>query len=505
MIRLFGRAGGSRAVAGYVKKFISTADVMADAETGDAERGILLYEEAKNSVRNELDRLLEKAVSKAGVKSAQIFEARKMLLEDEGLDKSIRDLILVQHLSVNEAICRVCNGEAEKLENCGSELIAARAEDMREIRDMLTGTDALDITGSDLPAGTVLCADMLGASQILKLDTSKVAGIVCARGSELSHAAILAEDMGIASVWGCGEELLTSVEDGMRIALDSVSGEVFADIDEVSAAAFMKNKNGKDLLMTYKKAGVKLYANISRAGDANRLKGSEAAGVGLFRSEYLYIDRSYAPNEEEQFLEYKKAAEAVKPLPVTIRTADLGGDKLPAYMEDKGLRGLALSLSEAEMFKTQLRAIYRAAKYGNIKLMFPLVKDAEEFEKALAICREVRSELKSRAAVPIGVMIETKAAAEDSLKLGEIADFFSIGTNDLYSEALGMEKRDETVGDEGKVREQVLRLAGMSITNGHAGGTYVVICGRLAEDGEAAERFITLGADGVSLPAAMLA
>lgn len=498
MIRLFGRSAGSSAAAGYVKKLIRDGN---DKAAGTA-YGITEYEEAKSAAVGELDRLFEKALMEAGVNAARIFEARKMLLEDKGLDQSIRDLILLQHFSVYDAVCKVCDGEAEKLENSGSELIAARAEDIREIRDLLTGAQTPELNG--FQDDTVLCADMLTAAEILELDPKKVKGIVCAKGSELSHAAILAADLGIASVWGCGDELMECAEDGMRIALDTVSGEVFVGLDEESAAGFIRSRNRKELPNKYKKAGVKLFANIDKASDVIRLMGTEAAGIGLFRSEYLYMGRNDAPNEEEQFLEYKKAVQLMKPLPVTVRTADLGGDKLPAYMEDKGLRGLALSISERELFKAQLRAIYRAAKFGNIKLMFPMVKNAEEFEKALEICKEVRNELKSRAAVPVGVMIETKAAAEDSLELSKRADFISIGTNDLYAEVLGMDKRDESIADETEAREEVLKLTEKSINNGHEGGAYVVICGRLAENAAFADKFIAMGADGVSLPAALL-
>nr|MCR5119778.1 phosphoenolpyruvate--protein phosphotransferase [Lachnospiraceae bacterium] len=245
-------------------------------------------------------------------------------------------------------------------------------------------------------------------------------------------------------------------------------------------------------------------ANIDRAEDAARATEYGSEGIGLFRSEYLYLGRTSAPSEEEQFAEYRKAAEAVAPKELVIRTADLGADKLPEHMEDTGLRGLAFSLKEEQLFKTQLRALYRAAEYGNIKLMFPMVNTVTELSKAVKLCEEVRLELGCRAAVPVGVMIETLEAVENCAELAKAADFFSIGTNDLYHELTGAGGRDKEIVEDQSVRETVADMIEKTVKTAHEKGREVTVCGRMAENARMAERFAGIGVDAVSLPLALI-
>ena len=496
MYKFKGSAGGSRTAVGYVKKYVP-----AGGEITDDSAGILYYEKAKERALEKLDALYEKALNNAGADGAQIFMAQKMLLEDEGFDRKIRDLLITQHFGFMQAVEKVCNDTAELLINSGDELIASRADDIFGLRNLLTGVGAMevDLSGTD----TVLCAETLTAAELMELETGGITGIVCEKGSALSHVAILAADMGIAAVMGVGEGFLAAVSNGMRTVLDEARGDVIIGIDEETAAGYFKSTAGS-VVSKYKEAGIKLYANIDSADDASVAVKCGAEGVGLFRSEYLYLGRTAAPDEEEQFAEYKKAAGLTAPKPLVIRTADLGGDKLPAYMEDKGLRGLSYSLAEKEIFRTQLKAVYRAAKYGNIKLMFPMVSNAAELGEALAICREIRAGINSEAELPSGIMAETREAAENSAELAQIADFISIGTNDLYHEISGAAGRDSEIPDDEQIRENVTKLIEKTVKSAHEQGKRVTVCGRMAEDSDMAERFIEMGVDGVSLPVALI-
>nr|MCR5119959.1 hypothetical protein [Lachnospiraceae bacterium] len=298
MYKFKGNAGGSRTAVGYVKKYVP-----ADGVAADETAGIFYYEKAKERAMEKLDRLYEKALAGAGADSAQIFTAQKMLLEDEGFDQRIRDLILTQHLSFLQAVEKVCNDTALTLINSGDELIAARADDIFSLRNMLTGTGALEV--SLCAENTVFCAETLTAADVMELDTANITAIVCEKGSSLSHAAILAADMGIAAVMGVGSGFLDAVKDGMRIAVDEASGDVIVDIDEETAAALTAGSHF-EAVRKYSESGIRIFANIDRAEDAARATEYGSEGIGLFRSEYLYLGRTSAPSEEEQFAEYRK-------------------------------------------------------------------------------------------------------------------------------------------------------------------------------------------------------
>jgi phosphotransferase system enzyme I (PtsI) len=370
----------------------------------------------------------------------------------------------------------------------------------------------------------IICADDLAPSETVSLDKDKVLAFVTAYGSSNSHTAILARNMNIPAVIGVGEEFLKAIKDGDTAAVDGYSGEIFLDPDEPTLEAVRKKQNTdlekKKLLqelrgkenITLDGTRVNIFANIGGVENIGAVLLNDAGGIGLFRSEFLYLENDDFPTEDQQFAAYKKVLESMAGRKVIIRTLDIGADKQADYFNlDKeenpalGLRAIRICLTRPEIFKTQLRALYRASVFGKLGIMFPMITSTTEIEEILAICDEVKAELGNEGIsyadnIEIGIMIETPAAAVISDRLAPLVDFFSVGTNDLTQYTLACDRQNpklERFCD--THHEAILRLIEMSAENAHKHGAWIGICGELAADTTLTERFLRMGIDELSV------
>ena len=370
----------------------------------------------------------------------------------------------------------------------------------------------------------IICADDLAPSETVLLDKEKVLAFVTAFGSSNSHTAILARNMNIPAIIGVGEELLSSVRNGDFAAVDGYTGEIFLSPDEETKAR-LENKRADDeekkrLLqelkgkenVTLDGRKINIYANIGSVDNIGAVLANDAGGIGLFRSEFLYLESSDYPSEEQQFAAYKRVLESMAGKKVIIRTLDIGADKQVDYFnlakEDNpalGYRAIRICLTRPEIFKTQLRALYRASAYGNLGIMFPMITSVSEVQQALDLCEQVKEELKADGIeysdkVEIGIMIETPAAAIISDKLAPMVDFFSVGTNDLTQYTLACDRQNAAIEQFVDTHhEAILRLIEMSAKNAHANGAWIGICGELAADTSLTETFLLMGIDELSV------
>ena len=370
----------------------------------------------------------------------------------------------------------------------------------------------------------IVCADDLAPSETVSLDKDKVQAFVTAYGSSNSHTAILARNMNIPAVIGVGEEFLEKIQDGMQMIVDGYTGEIYIEPDKETYENYQKKKQeenekrellfslkGKDNV-TVDGTSIEVYANIGSDDNIAAVLLNDAGGIGLFRSEFLYLESDDFPDEEKQFNVYRKVLENMAGKKVIIRTLDIGADKQADYFNlDKeenpalGFRAIRICLTHPEIFKTQLRALYRASVYGKLGIMFPMVISVEEVEKIKEMCEEVKRELKSSGVeysdnIEVGIMIETPAAAVISDKLAPMVDFFSIGTNDLTQYVLACDRQNPKLDDFCDTHhEAILRLIKMSADNAHKNGAWVGICGELAADTTLTETFLRMGIDELSV------
>ena len=485
--------------------------------------------DAKDTAVSQLKELYDKAIEDVGEANAMIFEIHQMMLEDLDYLESIENIIRTQEVNAEFAVATTADNFAQMFAAIDDAYMQGRAADVKDVServlDILCG-----VSGGmkEMTEPCIIAADDLAPSETVQLDKSKVLGFATMYGSSNSHTAILARTMNIPAVIGLGEDLLTKY-DGKMAVIDGFTGMLYIDPDEETMKV-MEEKRAKDqeqkaLLEQLKgkenvtKSGQKInvYANIGNVSDVGAVLKNDAGGIGLFRSEFLYLENSDFPTEEQQFAVYKQVAENMAGKKVIIRTLDIGADKQVDYFGlDKeenpalGYRAIRICLTRKEIFKTQLRALYRAAMFGNISIMFPMIISVAEVHEIKAIIAEVKEELKNEGIpfkddVELGVMIETPASVMISRELAKEVDFFSVGTNDLTQYTLAIDRQNAKLDKfYDPHHPAVLAMIKMAADNAHAEGAWIGICGELGADLELTEEFLKMGLDELSVSPAMV-
>lgn len=487
------------------------------------------FQEAKNTAVSQLKGLYDKALEDVGEANAMIFEIHQMMLEDLDYLESIENIIRTQEVNAEFAVATTADNFAQMFAAMDDAYMQGRAADVKDVServlDILCGvSDGM----KEMTEPCIIAADDLAPSETVQLDKSKVLGFATMYGSSNSHTAILARTMNIPAVIGLGEDLLASY-DGKQAIIDGFTGTLYIDPDEETLMA-MQVKRAKDLEQkalleqlkgkeNVTKSGQKInvYANIGNVSDLGAVLKNDAGGIGLFRSEFLYLENTDFPTEEQQFAVYKQVAENMAGKKVIIRTLDIGADKQVDYFGlDKeenpalGYRAIRICLTRPGIFKTQLRALYRAAVYGNISIMFPMIISVDEVKKIKGIIAEVKEELKNegipfRDDVELGIMIETPASVMVSRELAKEVDFFSVGTNDLTQYTLAIDRQNSKLDPfYDPHHPAVLAMIKMAADNAHAEGKWIGICGELGADLELTEEFLKMGLDELSVSPAMV-
>lgn len=515
---------------GKISVFQKQDTLIQRTSVKDTEAEKARVEAAKAAAAEQLQAIYEKALKEVGETNAQIFEIHMMMLEDDDYNESIQNIIDTQKVNAEYAVSITADNFAEMFSAMDDAYMQARAADVRDISDRiianLTGNVAVQ---EDSGEKHIICADDLAPSETVSLDKDKVLAFVTAHGSSNSHTAILARNMNIPAVIGVGSDFLKEVQDGTEAIVDGFTGEIFVEPDEETRRRLLEKQQAdeekKRLLLELKgkenvtRDGTKvnIYANIGSVDNIGAVLLNDAGGIGLFRSEFLYLENNDYPNEEQQFLAYKRVLESMAGKKVIIRTLDIGADKQVDYFHLKkednpamGYRAIRICLTRPEIFKTQLRALYRASIYGNLGVMFPMITSVSELEKILAICEEVKAELREQGVtysdtMELGIMIETPAAAIISDRLAPMVDFFSVGTNDLTQYTLACDRQNPDIEPFIDTHhEAILRLIEMSARNAHANGAWIGICGELAADTTLTETFLRMGIDELSVSPAFV-
>lgn len=510
---------------GKISLFQKQETVIRQVRITDTEAEKARVETAKAAATEQLQAIYEKALKEVGETHAQIFEIHMMMLEDEDYNESIQNIIDTQKVNAEYAVAITADHFAEMFSSMEDAYMQARAADVKDISNRiianLTGTVSAQNGSED---HMIVCADDLAPSETVSLEKDKVFAFVTAHGSSNSHTAILARNMNIPAVIGVGEAFLAEVKDGDEAIVDGFTGEVFVNPDaETKKRLLAKQKEDEEkkrLLQELKgkenitKDGTKIniYANIGGVDHIGAVLLHDAGGIGLFRSEFLYLENTDYPTEEQQFVAYKKVLESMAGKKVIIRTLDIGADKQVDYFHLKkeenpalGYRAIRICLTRPEIFKTQLCALFRASIYGNLGIMFPMITSVSELESILAICEEVKEELRENSTpyaehVELGIMIETPAAAIISDRLAPMVDFFSVGTNDLTQYTLACDRQNPDIESFCDTHhEAILRLIELSAKNAHQNGAWIGICGELAADTTLTETFLRMGIDELSV------
>ena len=495
-------------------------------ENPDAE--MARFEEAKAKGIAQLGVLYEKACKEVGEANAAIFEVHQMMMEDDGYNESVENIIKSQGVNAEYAVATTGDNFAQMFSAMDDDYMRERAADVKDISERLISIlngDDTDASLNDEPA--IIVADDLAPSETVQMDKDKVLSFVTVHGSLNSHTAILARTMAIPALVGTPLPLDESV-DGKIGIVDGSDGTIYVDPDEETLAAMQKRRTEeeekKKLLLTLKGKEnitldgqkILLYANIGNIKDLAAVMQNDAGGIGLFRSEFIYLEQDHYPTEEEQFRIYKQAAETMAGKRVIIRTLDIGADKQCDYFEMEkeenpalGCRAIRICLERPEIFKTQLRAIYRASHYGTISIMFPMIISVSEVKKIKEIVNEVKAELDAQGIpygeVELGIMIETPAAVMISDLLAKEVDFFSIGTNDLTQYTLAIDRQNPRLDNfYNSHHEAILRMIRMVIDNGHKEGCWVGICGELGADTTLTKTFVDMGIDELSVTPSMV-
>lgn len=481
-------------------------------------------QKAKEAAQQELSALYEKAILEIGETNAQIFEIHKMMLDDLDYLDSITNIIENQNMNAEYAVAVTADNFAMMFAAMDDAYMKERAADVKDVSNrLLRCFSKRDDEKQHTKGGVIICADDLAPSETVQMDKSKVLAFVTQKGSLNSHTAILARTMNIPAVIGVGESLVSSM-DGKLAIVDGYTGEVFVGPDEEILVFYQQKKQEdeqkKELLKELKgKENVTLdghkidiYANIGGLADIGAVLQHDAGGIGLFRSEFLYLENNNFPSEELQFSTYKKVLENMAGKKVVIRTMDIGADKKIDYFnldaEENpalGYRAIRICLAQKNIFKTQLRALYRASVYGRLSIMFPMITSKEEIAQIKEILMQVKQELQEEGIpfadnVEIGIMIETPAAAIISDILAPEVDFFSVGTNDLIQYTLAADRQNPKLDlFYNPHHEAVLRLIQLASENAHKHGKWIGICGELAADTSLTETFLKMGIDELSV------
>lgn len=480
---------------------------------------------AKAAAARQLSEIHEKALKEVGEAHAQIFEIHLMMLDDEDYNESIENIIDTQSVNAEYAVAVTSDNFAQMFSSMDDAYMQARAADVRDISNRIIANLTGNIQDSEKSgAKTIICASDLAPSETVSLDKDSVLAFVTAHGSANSHTAILARNMNIPAVIGVGDSFLSSISEGAEAIVDGYTGEIIIEPDEKTKALYLEKQRrdeeqkrllqelkGKDNVTVDGKR-INVYANISGIDNIGAVLLNDAGGIGLFRSEFLYLENKDYPTEDQQFFAYKRVLESMAGKKVIIRTLDIGADKQVDYFGLKkeenpalGLRAIRLCLARPEIFRTQLRALFRASVYGNLGIMFPMITSVGEVERIMKICEEVKAELKNEGIeysdkTEIGIMIETPAAAIISDRLAPLVDFFSVGTNDLTQYTLACDRQNPDAEEFVDTHhEAVLRLIEMSAENAHKNGAWIGICGELAADTSLTETFLRMGIDELSV------
>ncbi len=506
----------------FHRNTISTAARAITDPEGEVQR----FQAAREEACAQLGELYDKALKTVGEEDAAIFEIHQMMLEDDEYIEGVENHIREEMLNAEAAVDKTARELAEMFRGMDDEYMQGRAADVldisRRVEQILSGGPAIDFSQYEQ---VILAADDLAPSETMQLDTKKILGFVLSGGSASSHTAILARNLGIATVVNTGTQIHTDCEGKLAI-VDGFTGTVYLDPDEATLAAMqekqkqaqaererLENVRGKESV-TLDGQKVLIYANAGNPADLPGVIASDAEGIGLFRSEFLYLENDDYPTEEQQFEAYKKALTAMEGKRVVIRTMDIGADKKADYFEldpeenpAMGLRAIRICLTRPELFRTQLRALCRASVYGRLAIMFPMIISVDEVKQAKALLAEVMAQLKEEGIpcaekIETGIMIETPAAALVSDALAEEVDFFSLGTNDLTQYTLAID-RQQTKLDAffDPHHPAVLRLIEMTAKNAHKAGIWVGICGELGADLSLTEAFLRMGIDELSVSA----
>ena len=515
---------------GRISVFKKQDTTIKRVHTEDTEAEKARVEAAKAAAAEQLSKIYEKALKEVGETNAQILEIHMMMLEDEDYNESIANIIDTQKVNAEYAVAVTADNFAEMFSSMDDAYMQARAADVKDISNRIIANLTGNTSDSDSSDDSmIICADDLAPSETVSLDKDKVIAFVTALGSSNSHTAILARNMNIPAVIGVGDEFLKAIKDGDFAAVDGYTGEGFVSPDEETSARLEKKraedeekkrllqelKGKENITLDGKK--INIYANIGSVDNIGAVLANDAGGIGLFRSEFLYLESSDYPSEEHQFAAYKKVLESMAGKKVIIRTLDIGADKQVDYFglakEENpalGYRAIRICLTRPEMFKTQLRALYRASAYGNLGIMFPMITSVSELERILAICKEVREQLIAEGVeisdkTELGIMIETPAAAIISDRLAPMVDFFSVGTNDLTQYTLACDRQNAAIEQFVDTHhEAILRLIEMSAENAHKHGAWIGICGELAADTTLTESFLRMGIDELSVSPAFV-
>jgi len=498
------------------------------ARIEDPEAEVKRVEEAVEVSKKQLGRLYDKAVREVGEASAAIFEVHQMMLEDEDYLESMENMIRTELVNAEYAAAATGDNFAEMFAAMDDEYMKARSADVKDISERLvrnlSGEGDNDLSSME---PSVIVADDLSPSETVQMDKEKILAFVTVHGSTNSHTAILARMMNIPALIGVPMDL-NGLKTGMTAVVDGFSGQVIFEPEEdvrketekrmqeeAEKQKLLEELKGKENI-TQDGRKINIYANIGSVGDLGYVMENDAGGIGLFRSEFLYLGRNDFPTEEEQFQAYKQAVQTMAGKKVIIRTLDIGADKQVEYFnlgkEENpalGYRAIRICLKQPEIFKAQLRALFRAAVYGNLSVMYPMITSTEEVEKIYAIVAEVEEELKKQEVqykIPEqGIMIETPAAVMISDRLAEMVDFFSIGTNDLTQYTLAIDRQNEQLDDfYNPHHEAVLRMIRMVVENAHKCGKWAGICGELGADLTLTEQFVRMGVDELSVAPSMI-
>lgn len=498
------------------------------ARIEDPEAEVKRVEEAVEVSKKQLGRLYDKAVREVGEASAAIFEVHQMMLEDEDYLESMENMIRTELVNAEYAAAATGDNFAEMFAAMDDEYMKARSADVKDISERLvrnlSGEGDNDLSSME---PSVIVADDLSPSETVQMDKEKILAFVTVHGSTNSHTAILARMMNIPALIGVPMDL-NGLKTGMTAVVDGFSGQVIFEPEEdvrketekrmqeeAEKQKLLEELKGKENI-TPDGRKINIYANIGSVGDLGYVMENDAGGIGLFRSEFLYLGRNDFPTEEEQFQAYKQAVQTMAGKKVIIRTLDIGADKQVEYFnlgkEENpalGYRAIRICLKQPEIFKAQLRALFSAAVYGNLSVMYPMITSTEEVEKIYAIVAEVEEELKKQEVqykIPEqGIMIETPAAVMISDRLAEMVDFFSIGTNDLTQYTLAIDRQNEQLDDfYNPHHEAVLRMIRMVVENAHKCGKWAGICEELGADLTLTEQFVRMGVDELSVAPSMI-
>lgn len=530
MIILHGKSVYNDICIGKISFFKRNESIIKRIKVQDSDSEIERFHNAKKLAVEQLSQLHNKMIKSVGEADAAIFEIHQMMLEDLDYCDSIENIIKSQKVNAEYAIGVTADNFSDMFLAMDDEYMRGRAADVRDVSErlinVLNGVDNNIIDDSDQKY--IIAADDLAPSETVQLDKSRVLGFILKNGSASSHTAILARSMGIPAIIGIGEQLLEEYDKADCI-VDGFTGTIYIEPDK-DTLKIMKEKQleadrqkrlllelkGKDNV-TIDGTKINIYANIGSPADVAKVLYNDAGGIGLFRSEFLYLENDDFPTEEQQFAAYKQVAENMAGKKVIIRTMDIGADKQADYFNLKhednpalGYRAIRICLTQTDIFKTQLRALYRAAMFGNISIMYPMITSVEEVIKIKEIVSEVKEELTAQGIpfkddVETGIMIETPAAALISDELAKEVDFFSVGTNDLTQYTLAIDRQNRMLEPFCNTHHKaVLKLIRMAADNAHKEGKWIGICGELGADITLTEEFLKMGIDELSVSANMV-